>query len=138
MNTIKLRQVETALVREYEDLVDLADVASAGDEQRGKVLRTRALAAEAVRLAARVSREDAAQAVTDGTGDNGLDAVFVDLAEARLILVQSKWHSSGTGTIGVAETHVFRQGFKDLTDEAYDRFNAKVRRSKPTSARPCT
>ncbi len=126
-NVIQLRQVETALVREYEDLLDLDDLAAAPNQQRGKVLRTRALAAEAVRHAAGVPRREAADAVTDGSGDNGIDAIYVDPAGPRVILVQAKWHSTGSGTIGVGDAHAFIQGFKDLTDEAYDRFNDKVR-----------
>lgn len=130
VNKIRLRQVERALVREYEMLLDLSDVASASEEQQSKVLRTRALAAEAIRIAARVTHADAAASVTDGTGDNGIDAVYVDEQNSKIFLVQSKWHSTGNGTIGIGEIHAFRQGFKDLTDESYDRFNPKIRAIK--------
>jgi len=125
VNKIRLRQVEHALLREYETLLDLNDVASASEEQRNKVFRTRALAAEAVRISARVTHADAAASVTDGSGDNGIDALYVDERNSRIFLVQSKWHSSD-GTIGIGEAHAFRQGFKDLTDENYDRFNLKI------------
>jgi hypothetical protein len=107
-------------------LLDLNDVASASEEQRGKVLRSRALAAEAIRISARVTHADAAASVTDGSGDNGIDALYVDERNSKIFLVQSKWHSTGDGTIGVSEAHIFRQGFKDLTDESYDRFNLKI------------
>ncbi|WP_163186577.1 AIPR family protein [Cellulosimicrobium sp. SL-1] len=127
-NRIQLRQVERALLREYEKYLDLSDVKSASDEQRGKNLRTRSLAAEAVRLAAGVTHPEAADCVTDGTGDNGIDAVFVDEATSRITLVQSKWHASGSGTIGVGEAHAFIRGFKDLTDENFEAFNERVRR----------
>lgn len=126
VNKIRLRQVERALLREYEMLLDLNDVASASEEQRDKVLRSRALAAEAIRISARVTYADAAASVTDGSGDNGIDALYVNERNSKIFLVQSKWHSTGDGTIGIGEAHIFRQGFKDLTDESYDRFNVKI------------
>lgn len=129
-NKIRLRQVERALLREYETLLDLSDVASAGEEQRGKVLRTRALAAEAIRISAKVTHADAAASVTDGSGDNGVDALYVDKRDSKIYLVQSKWHTLGNGSIGIRDFHAFRQGFKDLTGESYDRFNAKIRSFK--------
>lgn len=130
VNKIRLRQVERALLREYEMLLDLGDVASASEEQRGKVLRTRALAAEAIRISARITHADAAASVTDASGDNGIDAIYVDEQNSKIFLVQSKWHSVGNGTIGIGEAHAFCQGFKDLTDESYDRFNLKIRAIK--------
>lgn len=126
VNKIRLRQVERALLREYEMLLNLNDVVSASEEQRSKVLRTRALAAEAVRISAGVTYADAAASVTDGSGDNGIDSLYVDERNSKIFLVQSKWHSTGDGTIGIGEAHAFRQGFKDLTDESYDRFNLKI------------
>jgi AIPR protein len=130
VNKIRLRQVEKVLVREYEALLELSDVNTASADQYGKVLRTRSLAAEAVRLSMGISREEAAGCVTDGTGDNGIDAVFVDLTRGRLCLVQSKWSSSGTGSIGVGEMGAFITGFKDLTDGTFSRFNSKFGKFK--------
>jgi hypothetical protein len=65
-----------------------------------------------------------ADAVTDGTGDNGIDAVYVDAADV-VVLVQAKWSVAGTGSIGLGEARNFIAGLKDLTDERYDRFNSK-------------
>ena len=68
----------------------------------------------------------AAKRVTDGTGDNGIDAVFFDAAEKNCLLVQSEWISSGNGSIEVGDVHKFIQGVRDLLDAKFDRFNAKM------------
>ncbi|WP_432847327.1 AIPR family protein [Amycolatopsis sp. CA-161197] len=44
--------------------------------------------------------------------------------------MQSKWDSNGTATIGLGDSRNFVAGFKDLTDERFDRFNDKIARQK--------
>jgi hypothetical protein len=66
--------------------------------------------------------------VTDGTGDNGIDAVYYDAAERNCFLVQSKWLSSGNGSIEVGDVHKFIQGVRDLLEAKFDRFNEKLNR----------
>ncbi|MEW2501508.1 hypothetical protein AB0878_13610 [Amycolatopsis sp. NPDC047767] len=44
--------------------------------------------------------------------------------------MQSKWDSNGTATIGLGDSSNFVSGFKDLTDERFDRFNDKIARQK--------
>jgi hypothetical protein len=105
-------------------------VAGAGEEQRDKTFLTRALAAQALHRLAGVDASTAAGAVTDGSGDNGLDAVFVDPSDV-VVLVQSKWDRNGTGGIGLGDARNFIAGLKDLTDERYDRFNEKFRLHVP-------
>ncbi|NLP83341.1 AIPR family protein [Microbacterium sp. CFH 90308] len=68
---------------------------------------------------------DAAKHVTDGTNDNGIDAIYVDLRDRRIYVVQSKWHDQGTGSISVGDMHKTVSGLRDLTEEKFDRFNKK-------------
>lgn len=124
MTTLHVRHVATALHQRFDGLIDLADVANAGENQREQAFLTRALAAQALQRVSGASDHVAAAAVTDGTGDNGVDAVYVDLSDT-VVLVPSKWSSAGTGSIGLGEARNFIAGLKDLTDERYDRFNAK-------------
>ncbi len=126
MSNLQVRHVADSLRLTYADLVDLSDVGTADDEQRDKALLTRALAAYAIRRFTAVEPETAASCITDGTNDNGIDAVYVDLAEARLFVVQTKWDSNGTGSLAVGDAHKFVAGVKDLTDEQFDRFNDRL------------
>jgi hypothetical protein len=69
----------------------------------------------------------AASAVVDGTGDNGIDAIYIDDSTNRVILVQSKWDGSGDGTLGLGDARNFIAGLKDLTDEKFERFTERMR-----------
>lgn len=130
MTALRVRHVAAALHRRFDGLVDLADVASAGEPQREQAFLTRALAAQAVQRLTGIEDRTAADAVTDGTGDNGVDAVYVDAANV-VVLVQAKWSARGTGGLGVGEARNFTAGLKDLTDERFDRFNPKFQRHIP-------
>ena len=130
MSKLHVRHVAAALEQRFASLIDLDDVASAGEEQRKQTFLTRALAAQALQRVSGVDDAAAAAAVTDGSGDNGIDAVYVDSYDT-VALVQSKWSTSGTGGIGLGETRNFIAGLKDLTDERYDRFNAKFQAHVP-------
>ncbi len=68
----------------------------------------------------------AAQCVTDGSGDNGIDAIYYDAAERNCLLVQAKWVSTGNGSVEVGDVHKFVQGVKDLLEAKFERFNSKV------------
>jgi len=89
MTTLHVRHVATALHQRFDGLIDLADVSNAGENQREQAFLTRALAAQALQRVSGASDHVAAAAVTDGTGDNGVDAVYVDLSD----LTPSSWCS---------------------------------------------
>jgi hypothetical protein len=70
------------------------------------------------------------QCVTDGPQDNGIDSVYYDPVERNCLLVQSKWISSGNGSVEVGDVHKFVQGVRDLLDAKFDRFNDKMSRHR--------
>ena len=127
MSKLHVRHVREALEVLYSDKIDLTDYANASDSQRTKAFLSRALAALSVQRLTDLSPELTAKTVTDGTGDNGIDAIFIDRPHSRIILVQSKWDGSGNGTLGLGDARNFIAGFKDLTDEKWDRFNPKLK-----------
>jgi hypothetical protein len=122
MTELRVRHVADALSARFDGLIDLSDVENAGEDQREAAFRTRALAAQAVQRMASVDAETAAAAVTDGTNDNGVDAVYVTENDV-VVLVQSKWDARGTGGIGLGDARNFIAGLKALTNEQFDRFN---------------
>lgn len=124
MSKLHVRHVATSLHQRFDAQIDLTDVATAGTTQREQTFLARALAAQAIQRICGVGDETAGKAVTDGTGDNGIDAVYVDPSDT-VVLVQAKWSTAGTGGIGLGDARNFIAGLKDLTDERYDRFNAK-------------
>jgi hypothetical protein len=127
MSELHVQQIKGYLLRQFTDKIDLSDVATGDKDQKEKVFLTRSLAALAVMHSADVSTEIASQSVTDGTGDNGLDAIFFEKNEKHFFVVQSKWHSDGRGSIERGEVQKFMQGFRDLVNTRFDRFNEKVK-----------
>jgi hypothetical protein len=130
MTALRVKHIADALEARFAGLIDMTDAAAEGTEQHDKEFRTRALAAQALMRVAGIDATTAAAAITDGTKDNGLDAVYVD-QEDTVVLVQAKWDKNGTAGIGLGESRNFIAGLKDLTDERYDRFNAKFQAHVP-------
>jgi AIPR protein len=130
VSSLKVRHVAAALHGRFDNLIDISDVSAASEEHCEAVFLTRALAAQAVQRITGIDAATAARSVTDGSGDNGVDAVYIDPDNA-VVLVQTKWSKAGTGSIGLGETRNFIAGLKDLTDENYGRFNAKFQAYVP-------
>jgi len=129
VTALHVRQVAAAIERDLAGELDLSDVRS--QDQRNALL-SRGLAALAVRML--TGRDPAAAAVTvvDGFGDRGIDAICVEESPQRIILVQSKWHHhGGQASIALGDAHKFIEGLKALTDERFDRFNAKMQPFAP-------
>jgi hypothetical protein len=121
--SLHVKQVAAAIERRYLDLIDISDV---GEQVRAGALLTRGLAALAVQLVTGRDAAAAAATVVDGGDDNGIDAIWVEETAPRIVLVQSKWRHNGRGGIDLGDMHKFIDGLKTLTEERFERFNAKV------------
>ncbi|MBR0669956.1 AIPR family protein [Neoroseomonas soli] len=127
MSLLHVNQIKGFLLRSYKGLIDLRDVANLQEADREKVLLSRALAAFAVAQLAGLEPEHAAAAVTDGAGDNGVDALHYDRATRTLYIVQAKWFGDGHGSLDVADASKLVQGFRDLVDQRAESFNDKAK-----------
>ena len=127
MSIIHVNQIKNQVTRLFSNLIDMSDAARATDENKEALFLSRGLAAYAVHYLAGATPEEAAQAVTDGGGDNGIDALYYDGANKRLYLVQSKWIRDGTGEPENGDIKKFVAGVRQLFNMAFDRFSAKVR-----------
>lgn len=126
MAILHVQQIRGHLEKVFAGLIDMSDYATASPEQRGQVLLTRSLAAFAIMHLADIAAQRAASAVTDGTGDNGVDAIYFDEVERRLYIVQSKWASDGKGSVERGDIQKFVTGIHDLINTRFERFNARV------------
>jgi hypothetical protein len=88
---------------------------------------TRGLAAYTIHYLSGATPVESARAVTDGSDDNGLDAIYYDEPNKRLFLVQSKWIHDGNGEPENGDIKKFIAGVRDLFNLKFDRFNPKVR-----------
>ncbi|MER5499288.1 AIPR family protein [Streptomyces sp. NPDC002561] len=91
----QVRQTERAFDETYTGLIDVSDFGNRPPEQTKPAFRSRALAAHAVRIMTGWSPEQAADCVIDGGQDQGIDAIAIDEAAARIYLVQAKWSPLG-------------------------------------------
>lgn len=132
MSLLHVNQIKGFLLRTYAPLIDLSDVANLQEADREKVLLSRALAAFAVAQLAGLEPKEAAAAVTDGGGDNGVDALHYDRATRTLYIAQAKWFGDGHGSLDLADAMKMVQGFRDLVDQRADSFNDKVRAKMAT------
>jgi hypothetical protein len=130
MSVIHVGHIKNNLLSRFGNLVDLSDITTAVEEQREKARLTRSLAAFSIAELSNLDDQAAAQCVTDGSGDNGVDSVYYDAAERNCLIVQSKWISSGNGSVDVGDVHKFIQGIRDLLEAKFDRFNEKMIRHK--------
>jgi hypothetical protein len=95
----------------FEPHLDLSDIPSTDKERDQKIL-SRCLAALAIYSQTGCSPKDAAEAVWDGSDDNGVDAVYFDQSDVRVIFVQSKWINKGAGEPEAKDIGAFVKGVR--------------------------
>jgi hypothetical protein len=126
MSIIHVQQIKAQLKGLFDGLIDLSDCKGRLEAEQESFFLTRALAAFSLMHLADIKPTQAAKCVTDGGQDNGIDAILYDAAEQVLYLVQSKWKHGGKGSIERGEAQKFLVGVKDLVNNRFDRFNAKI------------
>lgn len=87
---------------------------------------SRALAAYALVGRCEIDDTTAAGAITDGSDDGGIDALYFDRTGNRLVLVQSKFKRTGAAP---AENEVLKtiNGIKALRARQFNKFNLAIR-----------
>lgn len=127
MSEIHVKHIKTQLEKDYKKVVDLTDVKKAKKEDLNNFFLTRSLAAYSLQHHSQISNKIAADAITDGADDNGIDAIYYDIHTKYLFLVQSKWIHNGKGEPSNGDIKKFISGIKDLFNFRFDRFNDKIR-----------
>ena len=107
--------------------MDLSDVKP---DEKETILLTRGLAAWTLMHRCGLDAETAAGCVTDGFGDNGIDAAWVDTAAKVAYVVQSKWDKKGKSSISLGDTEKFLRGVRDFVNAEFGAFNEKFNRRK--------
>ena len=131
MSRHTITRIANVLESQFSSVIDMSDYQGhSPDEQRNKLL-SRALAALSIKSFCDVEPSVAAQAVTDGYQDGGLDAVYFDQRSDTLYMVQSKWSNSGDKTPDTAAVGSFVSGIEDLLAPNFDRFNARILAKEP-------
>lgn len=124
MPNLKMIRVQSKLDELFENKIDLADASN--EEEKENKYYTRSIAALAIIMRCGIDYESAAQTITDGYHDMGIDAVYNDTTQKKLILVQSKWRKDGNGGISQEEANAFVAGVKRLINLDFSGCNAKL------------
>ena len=129
MSVVHIRRIKAMLKELYQGDIDLSDVKN--EDQIENQFLTRSQAAYVVSHLADISHSDAAKTVTDGFGDNGIDAVYFDMNSKSLYLVQSKWVNNGKKSPDLGEMLKFKKGVENLLHAQFENFNDKFQAKKP-------
>lgn len=128
MGDLHVAQIKRRLKDTTYPHIDVSDLGAHRAEHIEQAQLTRALAAFVLTKVAGLSDEDAAASVTDGSDDNGIDAIaYVDSESPRLYVVQSKWSDAGTKGASMEDMIKFQKGLADLVSMNWERFNGKVK-----------
>lgn len=108
MGVIEINRIKVRLHKLFDGLISPKD--DMGRETEAKFL-SRALAAYILVDLTDCTPHAAANSVTDGFHDNGIDALYYDRSSRRLYFVTTCWHEKGKGTVEVADALKFVSGF---------------------------
>jgi hypothetical protein len=122
---LELHQIREGLVRGYRGLIDESDLQRNSETERDRAFLSRAVAAAAIRRVTGWDAKVCAEAVIDGSRDNGIDAVAVTDG-AQIWLVQAKWKDSGTAGFHTDAARAFIDGLRLLEQRQFDQFTSKL------------
>jgi hypothetical protein len=121
-----VRQVRAQLYETFDGLIDVTDITRYSGDAYAQRFLSRALAALAVRRLAKCSPAEAARFVTDGVGDQGLDAIAPLPEQGRVLLVQAKWSDKGTAGFDLDAAKALVDGLNRIDNELYEQFNQRA------------
>jgi len=124
-NPEKVAQIDIALrARFFAHVPQITrqDRAGWNDDQHDTDRLSRSLAAYALVGMCEIEDMVAAGAITDGTNDGGIDALYFDRGGNRLLFVQSKFKRNGAAA-SQEETLKTINGIKALQERRFDSFN---------------
>ena len=124
MSNLKMLRIQGKMKDFFKDKIDLQDVQPDNKED---AFLTRSLAAFALVMSCGLDYNVAAANVTDGYHDIGIDALYKDDIQNKLVLVQSKWRKKGTGSISQSESHSFIDGINRIIELDLDGCNSKLK-----------
>jgi hypothetical protein len=126
---VQITRIATKFKELFKQHIDMSDVKCKTGEYTN-IFNSRCLAAYALVMQCGIESKLAAESVTDGFEDNGIDAVFKDENSKILYVVQAKWNNDGNGTISQGDSLKFIAGIEKILDMDFDGFNQKIKSKK--------
>ena len=125
MKQMFVRQIRQALEERFSEHIELDDTHSFPPTAQEQHFRTRALTALVAQSLTDCTEEQAARFVIDGGDDNGIDAVALDVDNAHIWLIQTKWSDSGAGSLTQDAALKLAEGFRLVLDAKHELFNSR-------------
>lgn len=127
---IAIHALKRYLTKNYSSHIDMSNVGSKATDREYNLM-SRCIAALSIKYHnTELDNEICADSVCDGSDDHGVDAIYVNHDKRIVTVVQSKFDSSGNGSIGRSEINDFLNSCKEILLEKYDLFNSRFRRSE--------
>jgi len=126
MAVVQHRQIKDAVETTYTPHLDMSDVQDHTEDSQNNQALSRGLAAYTLSYLAEVDPKTAANAVVDGFGDGGIDAVYFNQADSTLYLLQSKWNHNHNGSMALGDTLKFCEGTKNLLNSKKNTFSGRI------------
>ena len=127
---IAIHALKRYLTKNYSSHIDMSNVGSKATDREYNLM-SRCIAALSIKYHnTELDNEICGDSVCDGSDDHGVDAIYVNHDKRIVTVVQSKFDSSGNGSIGRSEINDFLNSCKEILLEKYDLFNARFRRSE--------
>lgn len=125
----KIAQIEAALRNRYFPLVPKVEKQGRenwSEESHDKDRLSRALAAYSLAKMAELDDATAANAITDGSNDGGIDAIVFSIPKNRLCIVQAKYKTSGSAP---SQDEILKtiNGIRALQSRRFDEFSEAFR-----------
>ena len=124
MENINIMRTSNRLKEIFQNSIDMSDCKNSGSDNNK--YETRALAALALNMKCQLDYNQSAKHITDGYHDMGIDAIYLDVPQKKLFLVQSKWKKEGTGSITQEEMQTFVEGVKRILNIDLNGANPKI------------
>ena len=125
MMTLQVKQIHKRLTEDFIPHIDIRDVAKHKGRNLEQHKLTRALAAMCIATYAHIPANEAAEYVTDGAGDDGIDAIAYSSITKTAYIVQSKYKEQVPSP---AEVEKFTRGIGHLLSDNYKFMNNKLKR----------
>jgi hypothetical protein len=125
-------QIAGRLHQIFDDLIVVQKQGGMDDNAVEQRFLTRAFAALSLLNHSDANVSDAAQSITDGGNDDGVDAIYVSEAHKKIYLVQSKWLGNTQKGVQIHEFTRYRDGVKRVINLIWDDKNSDLheRRTK--------
>lgn len=132
MADLHVQRLRKELESRFTPHMDMSDWQGKPETERQSAFLSRSLAAFALVALEGAADSDAAAAIVDGFDDNGIDAIYYNASESRLVVCQSKWKMNGTGSVNQGDEKKFLGGVGCLVNLELDRFGPRLTPHKAT------